>query len=108
MFRTTKINLNITYRLITKGISLRALDVMAAGGFLLSNVQEEMLENFKPGVDFACYSNEAEAIELADYYLEHEDERQKIAASGHEAVARFDYRIQLKKIFDTVFGGGDL
>lgn len=103
MFRATRINLNITYRLITRGISLRALDIMAAGGFLLSNLQEEMLEHFEPGVDFACFSNEKEAIELVDYYLTHDEERRQIAENGHRAVRRFDYRNQLKVILEEVF-----
>ena len=103
MFKATKINLNITYRLITRGIPLRALDVMAAGGFLLSNVQEELLENFRAGVDFACYENERDAVHQVEYFLTHEDERRKIAENGHNAVKRFDYGVQLDKILELVF-----
>ncbi len=103
MFKVSKINLNITARQIPKGISLRALDIMGAGGFLLSNWQEELVENFEPGVDFVCYESIQDAVEKCEYYLEHEDERKEIAKNGHEAVKRFDYSIQLKKVLDTVF-----
>lgn len=37
LYRRSKINLNITCRSIVTGIPMRALDVMASGGFLLSN-----------------------------------------------------------------------
>lgn len=106
MFRATKINLNITFRLITKGISLRALDIMAAGGFLLSNIQEELVENFIPGVDFVCFTSEKDAVDKVEYYLEHDDERRKIAENGHEAVKRFSYDNQFMRILDIVFPGG--
>ena len=89
--------------MITKGISLRALDVLSAGGFLLSNWQEEMVEYFRPGVDFACYDTQEDAIAKAKYYLEHEDERRQIAANGLEAVKKMDYRVQIKKLIGSVF-----
>ena len=104
LFKTSKINLNITARQITKGISLRALDIMGAGGFLLSNWQEELVENFEPGIDFVCYESIEDAVVKCEYYLVHEDERQEIARNGHEAVKRFDYSNQLKSIIETVFG----
>ena len=37
MFANSKVNLNITLRNIKTGIPLRALDIMGAGGFLLTN-----------------------------------------------------------------------
>ena len=103
LFKSSKINLNITYRMITKGISLRALDIMAAGGFLLSNWQEELVEYFEPGVDFVYYDSLEDAYNKAKYYLTHEDERKEIAQNGHKAVKRFDYQIQLKRVFEEVF-----
>ncbi len=103
MFKASRINLNITARQIPKGISLRALDIMGAGGFLLSNWQEELVENFEPGVDFVCYDSISDAVEKCEYYLNHEQERLEIARNGHETVKKFDYSIQLKKVLDTVF-----
>ena len=49
IFRESKINLNITLRSITSGMPLRALDIMGAGGFLLSNYQQELAENYIDG-----------------------------------------------------------
>ena len=48
IFHKSAINLNITYRAIQSGISLRAFDVMGAGGFLLSGYQPELSELFVP------------------------------------------------------------
>lgn len=104
VFKASRINLNITYKQITVGMPLRVLDIMGAGGFLLTNYQEELVENFRPGVDCVIYESVEDAIAKAEYYLQHEEERQEIAKNGHEAVKRFSYENQLDQIFRIVFG----
>lgn len=104
VFKASKINLNITYKQITVGMPLRVLDIMGAGGFLLSNYQEELVENFRPGVDCVIYESIEDAVAKAEYYLEHEEERREIAHNGHEAVKRFSYENQLDKMFRIVLG----
>lgn len=104
VFKASKINLNITYKQITVGMPLRVLDIMGAGGFLLSNYQEELVENFRPGVDCVIYESIEDAVAKAEYYLEHEEERQEIAHNGHEAVKRFSYENQLDRMFRIVLG----
>lgn len=104
VFKASKINLNITYKQITVGMPLRVLDIMGAGGFLMSNYQEELVENFRPGVDCVIYESVEDAIEKAEYYLAHEDERLEIARNGHESVKRFSYEKQLDKMFQIALG----
>ena len=86
VFRNTKINLNMTLRSIRTGIPLRAMDIMGCGGFLLTNYQEDFLEYFEPGVDYVYFSSQEELLELADYYLSHEEERMEIAHNGYRKV----------------------
>ncbi len=87
VFKQSRINLNISLRSIKSGIPLRAFDILGAGGFLLSNYQEDFLENFTPGVDFEYYESEEDLLQKIDYYLTHEDERIAIAKNGHDKVA---------------------
>lgn len=87
VFKKSRINLNISLRSIKSGIPLRAFDIMGAGGFLLSNYQEDFLENFTPGVDFEYYESESDLLQKLDYYLSHEEERAAIAKNGHDKVA---------------------
>ena len=99
-FKQAKINLNISLRTIITGIPQRCLDIMAAGGFLLSNYQTELAELVPPD---ACvmYESIGDAYEKAGYYLEHDDERKKIAARGHEVmISDFKYEDRLRKIFE--------
>lgn len=87
VFKQSRINLNISLRSIKSGIPLRAFDIMGNGGFLLSNYQEDFLENFTPGVDFEYYESENDLLQKIEYYLTHEDERRAIAKNGHDKVA---------------------
>lgn len=84
IFHNSKINLNITLRSIYSGIPLRCMDILGAGGFLLSNYQQDLCEHFIPGEDFDYFEDEADLLRKIDYYLEHDDIRARIARNGHE------------------------
>lgn len=92
VFRRSKINLNITLRSILSGIPLRVLDIMAAGGFLLTSYNPEIANFFEDGEDLALATTPEEMVEKTAYYLEHEDERKAIARAGQQKVLeQFDY-----------------
>lgn len=82
VFKTAKINLNISLRSILSGIPLRAFDIMGAGGFLLTNYQADFLDYFMPGEDFVFYDSRKDLLDKTDYYLRHEAERAQIAENG--------------------------
>ncbi len=88
IFKTSKINLNITLRSIVNGIPLRCFDIMGSGGFLLTNYQGDFMNFFTPGEEFVYYDGTADMMAKAEYYLSHEDERSQIAALGREAIIR--------------------
>ncbi len=100
VFRRSKIDLNISGRLIKSGIPLRAFDVMGAGGFLLSNYQADLLDFFVPGEDFAYFESKEDMLGKIGYYLTHEEERQAIAKNGHDKVAaEHTYRHRVREMF---------
>ncbi len=102
IFKASKINLNITLKILQSGIPLRAIDIMGSGGFLLSNYQPELAEFFTDGIDVAMYDSIEDAIAKADYYLKHDDERNKIATLAHAKVAEyFNYESRIKDMFET-------
>ena len=99
VFRRSKINLNITLRPIISGVPLRVLDVLAAGGFLVTTYQKEIDEYFENGKELAIAHTPEEMVELTAYYLEHEDERKEIAKNGQKKVfEEFAYTKLLPKI----------
>ncbi len=100
VFKASRININATLKCICSGIPLRALDILGSGGLLFSNYQAELTEYFEPGNDVVIYESMEDAIEKAGYYLEHEEERQRIAANGLSKTAEiFPFQKQLGKIF---------
>lgn len=103
VFKSSKINLNMTLRSIHTGIPLRAMDIMGCGGFLLTNYQEDFFDYFEPGVDFVFYSSQEELLQLADYYLEHEEERLEIAQNGYRKVkCTHTYCDRVKSILEQI------
>mgnify|MGYP004515432859 FL=1 len=104
VFRNSKINLNITLRSIKSGIPLRAMDIMGAGGFLISNYQEDFYDNFIPGEDMVMYESIDDLVDKCKYYLEHENERIQIASNGAgKVLEKHTYDVRFKEIFDIVF-----
>ena len=99
VFAASKINLNPCLRAIQTGIPQRALDIMACGGFLLSNYQQELAEAFLQGEEAVMYESLPDAVEKAAYYLTHEDEREQIAQLGREKTLRdYDMKDRLKEM----------
>ncbi len=86
IFRQSRINLNITMRSIQTGIPQRIWDVLACGGFLLTNDQPELHEYFEVGKHLEVYRNRQELMDKIDYYLKHEDVRKEIAINGYREV----------------------
>lgn len=89
IFRLSKINLNMTAKSIKSALPLRIWDILACGGFLLTNFQSEIPEYFEIGTDLETYASEEELLEKCQYYLTHEDERKQIAENGYRKVKEF-------------------
>ncbi|MBR5407178.1 MAG: glycosyltransferase [Lachnospiraceae bacterium] len=102
VFKASDINLNMTLRCIRSGIPLRALDIMGAGGFLLSNYQPELAECFIDGEEMIMYESIEDMYAKASYYLNNPEIRTEIAKRGHEKVSReFCYDERIRTMLDT-------
>ncbi len=106
VFYMSKINLNITSKSIESGIPQRIWDILAVGGFCITNYQPELEDFFEIGHDLVVYHNLSECIRLISYYLDHEDERLRIALNGYKKVLKVgDIKIRMQKVIDTVMSG---
>lgn len=90
IFKKSKINLNTTMRSIRSGLPQRIWDILACGGFLLTNYQPELDDFLTPGVHLETYRSVDELVEKATYYLEHDEEREAIALNGYRKVCSED------------------
>lgn len=104
IFHNSKINLNFTLRSIRSGIPLRCMEIMASGGFLLTNFQADLLQHFTPDEDFVYFESKNDLLNKIDYYLSHENERKQIAKSGYEKVFNYhNYSTIFQEILNIVF-----
>ncbi|MEY8392136.1 hypothetical protein D3Z36_10110 [Lachnospiraceae bacterium] len=105
VFANSKINLNITLKSIQSGIPLRAMDIMGAGGFLLTNFQADFLDYFVPDEDFVYYNDLEDLLNKIEYYLSHTEERQEIARNGYQKVKE---NHSFQKCFENILGAAQL
>jgi spore maturation protein CgeB len=102
IIKCSRINLNLTNRPIKSGLPLRIFDLMACGGFVISNYQPEIPELFVPGEDIVLYDSISDLLSKIEYYLAHDDERKTIAKSGYEKVKKYhSYDERLKLMFEV-------
>lgn len=101
IFHNSSINLNITLRSIQSGIPLRCMDILGAGGFLLTNYQADLCTHFIPDVDFVYYEDENDLLHKVDYYLSHEEKRKEIAANGyHKVLKEHNFKKRFQEILE--------
>lgn len=103
IFYLSKINLNITLPSIETGIPQRIFDIMGCGGFVLTNYQEDLEDLFTIGEDLDVFHDLDELKEKTAYYLQHENERIKIAMHGYQKVRKeYSYTNRMKHIIKIV------
>lgn len=101
VFNGSKVNIYVTPRSIRSGVPLRVLEIMACGGFVLVNYQEDLAAEFEDGKELVMYRSLEEMVDKVRYYLEHEDERKNIAKAGYEKVLReYNYAEKLRRILE--------
>ncbi len=101
VFKESKVNLNPSLRIIRSGISLRCMDILGCGGFLLSSYQPELAEYFALDEEIVLYDSLEDAVAKATFYATHDEIREAIAQRGYERVKQdFHYPGQLQKMFD--------
>ncbi|MBI4784300.1 MAG: glycosyltransferase family 1 protein [Oscillatoriophycideae cyanobacterium NC_groundwater_1537_Pr4_S-0.65um_50_18] len=65
----------------------RIFEVLMVGGFLLTDrlsPQSGLFQLFQEGVHLECYGSEQELLDKINYYLQHPDKAEQIAASGQQ------------------------
>lgn len=99
-FCMSKIVLNIS---IGDDLNMRLFESMATGSFLLTNWLPTLGDLFEDGKHLVTYKTLDELVEKAKYYLEHDEEREKIAKAGQEEVlAKHTYSHRIQTILDVI------
>ena len=79
------------------------MDVIGAGGFMLTNYCSETAELFEEDREIVMFKTPEELMEKAEYYLAHDTEREQIANAGYQRVMNcYTYERKLKELMEWV------
>lgn len=84
-FASAAVNVNRTAPQLLTGLNQRVWDVPAAGGFLLTDAQDELAEHFRAD-EIATYIDEADLVEQARFFLARPEHRAQISARARARV----------------------
>jgi len=99
IFKKTKVVLNYATK---NDVNMRVFETLSTGSFLLTDEVYGLSDLYENGKHLVTYKTVEEAIEKTKYYLEHDEEREKIAQEGmKETLAKNTYKHRLDIILKT-------
>lgn len=102
MFNRSKINLNLNNACDAqhKQIKGRNFEIPGCGGFILTELAENLHDYYAPGVEIGTYSSTNDLVDKVRHYLTREEERTKIADAGyHRTLSEHTYAHRFNHIF---------
>jgi len=88
----------------SKQMKLRPFEICACGTLCLTEDAPGLSDFYVIGEEVIIFKTKEELKELIDYYLEHEDERKKIATAAYErTVAKHTWRQRFEDILKVVY-----
>ncbi len=99
-FSMSKVVFNIS---IKDDMNMRCFETLSTSSFLLTNWIPTLGDLFEDGKHLVTYKTLDEMVEKARYYIEHDDEREKIAKAGYdEFISKHTYKHRIEKVLDIV------
>lgn len=87
-----------------RSVNPRTYEIAACGTLQLTDVREDLALHYVPGQEIIPYASAAEFVNLADYYLRHEAERNRIAVRGlRRTILDHSFRSRLSQLLAVVF-----
>ena len=105
IYGSSKIVIDINWDIMpAEGLSNRPFEVAGCGAmFMTDHVRKDIKRAYQEGREVVLFKDEHELREKVIYYLEHEDERKKIAQAGYQrTVAEHTYDNRVRQIMNTI------
>mgnify|MGYP001158550169 FL=1 len=104
ILKRSKISINFSFSVDEQSqLKVRVFEILYSGSLLLESKNNETRKYFTPGVDYVEYVSKEDLLHKIRYYIAHEDERIKIALSGHKkATTIYSHNQFWKKIVDRL------
>lgn len=83
----------------------RCFEIPATKTFMLSQYTDDLANMFEPDKEAVYFKTPKELVEKAAYYLEHEEERERIALAGYERLMRDGHEVgnRVQQIIDKYY-----
>lgn len=96
---STKVMVSPQYPQTDKFWSNRVYNTLGRGGFLIHPYCKDILKEFKDGKNIVLYKDFDDMVKKIDYYLENDEEREKIRIAGRDLVrSKYTYKDRVKTI----------
>ncbi len=83
--------------------NMRLYEATGVGTLLLTDWKENLHEIFELGSEIVAYRDANECLDLIDYYLKHDRERDKIARAGQQrTLAEHTYEYRVKEMLSII------
>lgn len=103
IYNSSKINLNIT-RQGSTSMNYRVFEILASGGFLVTDENEDLKRYFTVSKHLETYKNVPDLIDKIDFYLQNLNIAQKIAQLGRfKCIDRHNFGARAKSILGRTF-----
>ena len=104
IYSSTKINIDIE-NTKPKFINYRTLEVLASGGFLISQYNDNIVKYFDDGKELETFKTPDELNDKISFYLRNLNIAQMISAKGRKnIVSNFSFYDRLKTILKVIYG----
>jgi len=106
IYKASKISINIQNPISQiNGISCRIFEVLCCGGFPITENKKDLEKFFKVGEEIVAYNNITDLKQKIEYYLNHSDERKKIAERGRKRViSEHTYKKRMEGLLKIIGG----
>jgi hypothetical protein len=105
VYSATRVNLNIHRegaRQLWDSVNSRTFEVLACRSFLITDDALGITRLFENKKEIVVAKDGTEMVELSQYYLENEDEREKIASRGYDKIMRNHTAMRRALELDTI------
>jgi len=105
IYSSAKIGFNYS---INNDINMRIFEILSCGTLLVTNyIRDNGFEElFSDGLNVVTYKDASKLLKVIDYYLAHDEERERIAKEGHLLATNLHtYKERLKKILQRIGWG---
>ena len=102
IYNSSKINLNITEQ-GKSSLNYRVFEVLAAGGFLLTDERDDLKKYFAESKHLETYKNSADLIDKIEFYMLNLNIAQKVAHLGRlQCIEKHNYSARAREILNKV------